>query len=71
MLPRVFVAHDLQQSPYSPLLVALQPAGQGSSAELQMPNFGSQLVYDLVEFLQLDSSAELYAEQVTVLTNHY
>jgi hypothetical protein len=36
-----------------------------------MPDSENQLVYDLAKFLQLDSSIELYAEQVTVLTNHY
>jgi hypothetical protein len=36
-----------------------------------MPDSENQLAYDLTEFLQLDSSTELHAEQVTVLTNHY
>jgi hypothetical protein len=36
-----------------------------------MPDSKNQLAYDLAEFLQLDSSAELHAEQVIVLTNHY
>jgi hypothetical protein len=36
-----------------------------------MPDSKNQLVYDLAEFLQLTDSAELHAEQVTVLTNHY
>jgi hypothetical protein len=40
-------------------------------AELLMPDSGSQLVYDLAEFLQLDNSTELYVVQVTVLTNRY
>jgi hypothetical protein len=36
-----------------------------------MPDSENQLIYVLAEFLQLDNSAELHAEQVTVLTNHY
>jgi hypothetical protein len=36
-----------------------------------MPDSENQLAYDLAEFLQLDSSAELHAKQVTILTNHY
>ena len=56
------MAYDLQQSAYSPLLVAHHPAEQGLSAELPMSDSGSQFVYDLAEFLQLDSSAELYSE---------
>jgi hypothetical protein len=36
-----------------------------------MPESENQLEYGLVEFLQLDSSTELHAEQVTILTNHY
>jgi hypothetical protein len=36
-----------------------------------MPDSKNQLAYDLVEFLQLADFAELYAEQVTILTNHY
>jgi hypothetical protein len=31
----------------------------------------NQLAYDLAESLQLAEFAELYAKQVTVLTNHY
>jgi len=62
MLSRVFAAHDLQQMAYLPLLVAHQPAGQGSSAELSMSDSGNQLIFDLAEFLQLDSSPSLYAE---------
>jgi hypothetical protein len=36
-----------------------------------MPDSENQLAYDLAEFLQLVDSAKLYAEQVTILTNHY
>jgi hypothetical protein len=36
-----------------------------------MPDSKNQFAYDLAEFLQLDSFAKLYAEQVIVLTNHY
>jgi hypothetical protein len=36
-----------------------------------MPDSKNQLAYDLVEFLQLADSAELHAEQVTILSNHY
>jgi hypothetical protein len=69
--PHIFVAHDLQQSAYSLPLVAHQPAEKDSSAELPMPDSENQLAYDLAEFLQLADSAELYAKQVTILTNHY
>jgi hypothetical protein len=31
----------------------------------------NQLAYDLAESLQPANSVELYAEQVTALTNHY
>jgi hypothetical protein len=65
------VAHDLKQSIYSPLLVFHQLAGKDSSAELLMLDSENQLAYDLTESLQLTDFAELYAEQVTVLTNHY
>jgi hypothetical protein len=36
-----------------------------------MPDSENQHAYDLAEFLQLADSAELYAEQVTILTNYY
>jgi hypothetical protein len=36
-----------------------------------MPDSKNQLAYDLAEFLQLADSAELHAEQVTVLPNRY
>jgi hypothetical protein len=31
----------------------------------------NQLAYDLAESLQLADFVELYAEQITILTNHY
>jgi hypothetical protein len=71
MLPRVSMAHDLQQTAYWPLLVANQSAEQDSSAELSVLDSESQPACDLTEPLQLDDFAMLYVERVSVLTNHY
>ena len=61
----VFVAYDLRQTTYWPLLVGHQSTEQDSSAELSVPDSKSQPICDLVEPLQLDDFAVLYVERAT------